>query len=244
MYGTCTAAHRPAVSESHKKPSVEKAAHRWNKSHGDGVGPRAAGDHKSRQRLAAKSTASANLIGPHTHGGKPKLSGAVRQTKFDSDTNSLHATLADFTSPQAKEKKRRRSPASAKATRTAPALPQHDTPFKLPTAKIAKGSNSKDVTSGTKKAEEGPQQLVLQQTHAPLGLVTAAVAAGAAPATASAGADKDQKGHDKYCHFCQHVKINMLACTTFCCTHRYVYFFCTCCVGAVWGQVHPLPAII
>jgi hypothetical protein len=26
--------------------------------------------------------------------------------------------------------------------------------------------------------------------------------------------DKDQKGHDKYCHFCQHVKINMLGCTT------------------------------
>ena len=46
------------------------------------------------------------------------------------------------------------------------------------------------------------------------------------------GGKEHGKGHDKYCHFCQHVKINMLACTTHGCTHRY----CIYCLGVHLGD--------
>ncbi|EKX48441.1 hypothetical protein GUITHDRAFT_162363 [Guillardia theta CCMP2712] len=43
---------------------------------------------------------------------------------------------------------------------------------------------------------------------------------------------KKEKEHDKYCHFCQHVKVNMLACESPDCTHR----FCTYCLAVHLGD--------
>mmetsp|Transcript_15998 Transcript_15998/g.31970 ORF Transcript_15998/g.31970 Transcript_15998/m.31970 type:complete len:430 (+) Transcript_15998:281-1570(+) len=40
------------------------------------------------------------------------------------------------------------------------------------------------------------------------------------------------KDHDKYCHFCQHVKVSMLACETQFCSHR----FCTYCLTVHLGD--------
>lgn len=62
----------------------------------------------------------------------------------------------------------------------------------------------------------------------------------AAPAGAGPGgaevresrSDERGKEHDKYCHFCQHVKINMLACEAAGCTHRY----CIYCLSAHLGD--------
>eukprot|EP00277_Geminigera_cryophila_P016310 CAMPEP_0179448346 /NCGR_PEP_ID=MMETSP0799-20121207/32192_1 /TAXON_ID=46947 /ORGANISM="Geminigera cryophila, Strain CCMP2564" /LENGTH=442 /DNA_ID=CAMNT_0021240097 /DNA_START=208 /DNA_END=1536 /DNA_ORIENTATION=- len=40
-----------------------------------------------------------------------------------------------------------------------------------------------------------------------------------------------EKKHDKYCHFCQHVKVSMMACESGDCTHR----FCTYCLAVHLG---------
>jgi len=74
--------------------------------------------------------------------------------------------------------------------------------------KIKKTAHSKDAASGMNHAG----------TKCISQLDGIAVAVGDKVANALTA---DQiKGHDKYCHFCQHVKINMLACTKFDCTHR------------------------
>mmetsp|Transcript_63135 Transcript_63135/g.148707 ORF Transcript_63135/g.148707 Transcript_63135/m.148707 type:complete len:454 (-) Transcript_63135:145-1506(-) len=49
------------------------------------------------------------------------------------------------------------------------------------------------------------------------------------PATSPTNKTKD---HDKYCHFCQHVKVSMLACETQFCSHR----FCTYCLTVHLGD--------
>jgi hypothetical protein len=96
-----------------------------------------------------------------------------------------------------------------------------------PAAKVARTATSKDVTSecrGTAKAGAEPQEV----SSSP----AAAAASSSVKSNRNSGEKEQGKGHDKYCHFCQHVKINMLACSTSGCTHRY----CIYCLGVHLGD--------
>jgi hypothetical protein len=104
-------------------------------------------------------------------------------------------------------KKRRRSQGNSKSSAAADGKQP-----KQAASKVARNDSAKDAaSSGTKSGgRESPQS---------------------SDAVAASGHEKEAaKSYDKYCHFCQHVKINMLACTTVGCTHRYVYALCFCAV--------------
>lgn len=186
-----------------KERQTENALHRGVKLQGVlFVGPTVS--RLMLKRLAAKST-----------------NRDARQTKGDSpvDTSSQDAGPArsvpessTVIADTSHGKKRRRAPASKAAG-------LEDKPPKHAEAKVAKAAHSKDVASGIKIEHHESVQTLSQLD----GIVVGGGATAANAAAAAAVADKDQiKGQDKYCHFCQHVKINMLACTTLGCTHRYV----------------------
>ena len=104
-------------------------------------------------------------------------------------------------------KKRRRSQGNSKSSAHGAAADGKQP--KQAASKVARNDSAKDAaSSGTKSGgRESPQS---------------------SDAVAASGHEKEAaKSYDKYCHFCQHVKINMLACTTVGCTHRY----CVYCLG-------------
>jgi hypothetical protein len=104
--------------------------------------------------------------------------------------------------PQDTKKRRRLQQANPKSPTAVAADGKQPTQA---VAKVARNDSAKDVASlGTR---DGERERHCEQSSDAL--------------TASASANDSAKGHDKYCHFCQHVKINMLACTSSGCTHRY-----------------------
>jgi hypothetical protein len=104
--------------------------------------------------------------------------------------------------PQDTKKRRRFQQANAKSPTAAAADGKQP---RQAVAKVVRRDSAKDVASlGTR---DGARETHCEQSSDAV--------------TASAPANDSAKGYDKYCHFCQHVKINMLACTSPGCTHRY-----------------------
>ena len=128
--------------------------------------------------------------------------------------DTVSAVTVPKTQPASGSKKRRSAPVSA---------PVAEKRAKPSVGKAGKSAAAKQIAPGTNlqtKCGAGKAPLDVAAFH------SADVPAG------PAGEKEPTKGHDKYCHFCQHVKINMLACTATGCTHRY----CIYCLGVHLGD--------
>ena len=172
------------------------------KSHGDGYGAGEGYDATSSpktSRCLMDTSSDTGNFGCCTHQNQPGGSGPA-------DTVGSGAHLASSSSMMAPQlidaKKRRRSPGTAKSSAH---VDTDRKTSKHPAVKLPRVVNANDVAAAGKHGEkESVESTVVTTKNV-------------------STSDKDQsKGHDKYCHFCQHVKINMLACTTAACTHRYL----------------------
>jgi hypothetical protein len=127
--------------------------------------------------------------------------GTIHMDKSHGDgVASSPVNLSVAGGPQDTKKRRRLQKANAKSLTAAAKdgkQPRHAV------AKVARNDGAKDVALGTRDGE--------RDTHSEQSWDAV---------TASAPANHPAKGYDKYCHFCQHVKICMLACTSPGCTHR------------------------
>mmetsp|Transcript_22098 Transcript_22098/g.45033 ORF Transcript_22098/g.45033 Transcript_22098/m.45033 type:complete len:183 (+) Transcript_22098:99-647(+) len=87
------------------------------------------------------------------------------------------------------------------------------------------------VGSGT-RSEKGELANLGKRPHSKVETVHAEPARRVPRACVPSQSTNNAKTHDKYCHFCQHVKVSMLACEAQFCTHR----FCTYCLSVHLGD--------
>ena len=138
----------------------------------------------------------------------PKGLASSKQPKTDdleeANTGSMCSEATESSPPPSSEtsdsKKRGRSPSATSERSTS-----NDKMPKQGANKATKSFTTKDVPSRMKCGSKDCTEQAESSTDT----------------TTPGAAEKEQtKGHDKYCHFCQHVKINMLACTAVGCNHR------------------------
>ena len=120
--------------------------------------------------------------------------------------DAVSAVTVPKTQPASGSKKRRSAPVSA---------PVAEKRAKPSVGKVGKSATAKQIAPGTNlqtKCGAGKAPLDVAAFH------SADVPAG------PAGEKEPTKGHDKYCHFCQHVKIrisSMLGCQNPSCMRRF-----------------------
>jgi len=180
---------------------VETVAHRGAKSHGDGV-----------LCIGLPQTFAEDICQISKHlAEKCTAEGDTRQAIEAVDMCSVDAGLAKTVATRGGKKRRSfQSPHLEITTLTSPDDCAHSQGKQK--KKIKKTAHLKDAASGMNHAG--------MKCTSQLDGIAVAVDDKVGDKVANALTADQIKGHDKYCHFCQHVKINMLACTKFDCTHR------------------------